>query len=171
MRTKLLKFSFALVWLAALTGIQPVLAQGPPPAEVSQAQSLFQAKDYDGAIKTLEEYFQHNTNAMTGLLLLGNAYRQKGEPDKALAAYLKATQARQMRPQALFNAAGLQASKGATDEAFKLLQQLRDTGNYDLDMVKASDDFKGTRAGESSSREPRTSLTLSSSRSKSFTNG
>lgn len=30
-----------------------------------------QAKDYDGAIKTLEDYFQRNPTATTGLLMLG----------------------------------------------------------------------------------------------------
>jgi hypothetical protein len=123
-----------------------VLAQGPQPAEVSQAQALFQAKDYDGAIKALEEYFQRTPAATAGLLLLGNAYHQKGAIDKALATYLKATQARPLRPQALFSAASVHALKGAPDEAFKLLQQLRDTGNYDLDLVRTSDDLKGLRA-------------------------
>jgi hypothetical protein len=142
----LLKLSCALIFVT-VGGSQFTPAQGPStPADVSRAQQMFQAKDYDGAIKTLEAYFQHNPTATTGLLLLGNAYRQKGELELALAAYLKAMPARPLRWQAMFNAAGVQAIKGAADESFKLLRQLRDSGSYDMDLVKASEDFRALRA-------------------------
>ncbi|HMZ21958.1 MAG TPA: FG-GAP-like repeat-containing protein, partial [Blastocatellia bacterium] len=145
MNGKLLRLCFALVW-PALVCWQQAMAQAPAtPAEVSQAQKLFQAKDYDGAIKTLEEYFQRNPSATTGLLLLGNAYRRKGELDKALAAYLKAVPARPLRLQALPSAAGVQALKGASDEAFELLGQLRDSGAYDMELLRTNEDFKSLR--------------------------
>lgn len=133
---------FVLTGLLGAGGAHSVWAQAPAaPAEVSQAQTLFQAKDYDGAIQTLEGYFQRNPAATTGLLLLGNAYRRKGDLDKALAVYQKAVAVRPLRWQATFNAASVQVEKGARDEAFQLLAQLRAGGSFDLDQVKASADF------------------------------
>jgi len=148
MTRRWLRFGFALTWLAASICFQPsaALAQGAAPEEVRKAQALFQAKDYDGAIKTMEDYFQRNPTATAGLLLLGNAYRQKGDLDNALGAYLKATQTRLLRLQGIFNAAGIHALKAAPDEAFKLLQQLRDAGNFDMDQVKTNADLKSLRA-------------------------
>src|SRR5215510_6761695 len=146
MARRWLMFGFGLAWLTASVWFQSAVAQNPAPEEVTKAQALIQSQDYDGAIKTLEEYFRRNPTATTGLLLLVNAYRQKGELDKALAANLKAIQTRALRPQGLFNAAGLHALKGDHDEAFKLLQQLRDTGAYDLDLVKNSADLKSLHA-------------------------
>jgi hypothetical protein len=139
---------FASLGLAAWLWLQPApgSAQGAAPAEISKAQALFQAKDYDGAIKTLEEFYQRNSTANTGWLLLGNAYRQKGDLDKALAANLKAIQVRPLRLQGMFNAAGLYALKGNAGEAFSLLQQLRASGSFDLDQIRLSEDLKSLHA-------------------------
>src|SRR5262245_12745236 len=111
MGRKWLMFGFGLAWLTASVWFQSAAAQNPAPEEVTKAQALFQAQDYDGAIKTLEEYFRRNPTATTGLLLLVNAYRQKGELDKALAANLKAIKPPALRRQGSFTAAGLQALK------------------------------------------------------------
>jgi len=148
MTQKWVRFVCALAWMAVYLWFQPAMArgQGAAPEEIRKAQSLFQAKDYDGAIKTLEDYYQRNSTANMGWLLLGAAYRQKGDLDKALAANLKALQIRPLRLQGSFNAAGLYALKGNAEEAFKLLQQLRDTGAFDLDLVKNSADLKSLRA-------------------------
>lgn len=119
-----------------------LFAQGGPPEEIRKAQALFQSKDYDGAIKILEDFFQRNPSATTGWLLLGNAYRQKGDLDKALEANTKATQTRATLLQALFNSAGIYALKNNKDEAFKLLVRLRNSGNFDMDAVKTNADLK-----------------------------
>jgi hypothetical protein len=119
---------------------------GSPPQEVQKAQALFQTRDYDGAIKTLEDFFQRNPAVMQGRILLGNAYRQKGDLDKALESYMKVTQPRFNRLQAMFSAAAVHALKGNKDEAFKLLEQLKATGSYDMDLAKTSDDFKGLQS-------------------------
>src|SRR5215510_6823371 len=145
MGRKWLMFGFGLAWLTASVWFQSAAAQNPAPEEVTKAQALFQAQDYDGAIKTLEDYFKRNPTATAGLLLLGNASRQKGDLDKALGAYLKATQTRPLRLQGLFNAACIHSLKGAPDEAFKLLQQLRNTGSFDMDQLKTSADLKNLR--------------------------
>lgn len=146
MAQRLLKFSLVLAWLTTYIWLQPALAQNPPPEEIRKAQALFQTQDYDGALKTLEDYFERNPTATNGLLLLGNTYRQKGQLDKALATYLKASQTRPLRLQALFSAAGIHALKGNSDEAFKLLQQLRDTGSFDMDQLKTNADLQSLRA-------------------------
>jgi hypothetical protein len=145
MARRLLKFSLVLAWLTCIW-VQTARAQNTPPEEIRKAQALFQTQDYDGALKALEDYFERNPTATTGLLLLGNTYRQKGQLDKALATYLKASQTRPLRLQALFNAAGIHALKGNTDEAFKLLQQLRDTGSFDMDQLKTNADLQSLRA-------------------------
>src|SRR5262249_4820283 len=146
MARRWLMFGFGLAWLTATVWFQSAGAQNPAPEEGTKTQALIQSQEYDGAIKTLEDYFLRNPKATTGLLLLVNAYRQKGELDKALTANLKVIQTRALRPQGLFNAAGLHALKGDQDEAFKMLQRLRDTGSYDLDMVKNSADLKSLQA-------------------------
>src|SRR5215510_10227451 len=80
MGRKWLMFGFGLAWLTASVWFQSAAAQNPAPEEVTKAQALFQAQDYDGAIKTLEEYFQRNPTATTGLLLLVNAYAKALKP-------------------------------------------------------------------------------------------
>jgi tetratricopeptide (TPR) repeat protein len=119
--------------------------QNGPPEEVRKAQALYQAKDYDGAVKLLEDFFQRNPSANVGWVLLGQCYRERGELDKSLAAFLKATQHPLTRPTALFNAAIIQARKNNRDGAFELLQQLRATGNFDMDQVRDSAELKALR--------------------------
>jgi tetratricopeptide (TPR) repeat protein len=133
------------VLLTAIVLLQPAVAvaQATQPQEMVKAQALMQAKNYDGAIKLLEEYVHRIPAAAPGWLLLGNAYRQKGDLDKAIEANLKVTQPRLMRLQGNFNAAGLYALKGDKEEAFGLLQILRASGNFDMDLVKTSADLQG----------------------------
>src|SRR5687768_15857789 len=96
------------VLLTAIVLLQPAVAvaQATQPQEMVKAQALMQAKNYDGAIKLLEEYVHRIPAAAPGWLLLGNVYRQKGDLDKAIEANLKVTQPRLMRLQGNFNAAG-----------------------------------------------------------------
>jgi tetratricopeptide (TPR) repeat protein len=119
--------------------------QNAPPEEVRKAQALYQAKDYEGAVNLLEDYFQRNPSANVGRVLLGQCYRERGDLDKSLAAFLKATQHPLTRPTALFNAAVIQARKNNRDGAFDLLQQLRATGNFDMDQVRDSAELKALR--------------------------
>jgi hypothetical protein len=44
-------FGFGLVWLTASVWFQSAAAQNPAPEEVTKAQALFQAQDYDGATR------------------------------------------------------------------------------------------------------------------------
>ncbi len=134
-----------VVLLAVLVFMHPaaLAAQTAPPEAMVKARALIQAKDYDGAIKILEEYVHQAQAAAPAWLLLGNAYREKGDLDKAIEASLKATQPRVMRLQGLFNAAVLYALKGNKEEAFPLLQQLRASGAFDMDLVKTNADLQG----------------------------
>ncbi|NOT07298.1 MAG: tetratricopeptide repeat protein [Gemmatimonadales bacterium] len=135
---------FALLCLA----VAPGAAQGGPggaPEEVTKAQTLFQSRDFDGAIKLLEDYFLKNPAAVSGRLLLANAYRDKGDLDKALAAYLAIAQPRPMRLQAQFNAAGVYALQKNTDEALKLLEQVKGSGAFDVEQARTAPAFEGVR--------------------------
>ena len=121
-------------------------AQPPPSApEVTKANQLFQAGDYEGVIQTLEAFIQRNPTTQVGWILLGNAYQQKGNLDKALEMQLKAVSIRSTRLQATFNAAVIYALKNNQDKAFECLQNLRDSGSYDMDLVQSNNDLAKLR--------------------------
>ncbi len=132
------KICFCLAVLLVSIVLQ---AQPGPPAEVTRANQMFQAGDYDGAIKTLEDFTQRNPATTFGWLLLGNAYRQKGILDKALELYLKAATFRPSRWQGTLNAAVIYTLKGDKDRAFALLQSVRDSGSFDMDLVQSNADL------------------------------
>jgi cytochrome c-type biogenesis protein CcmH/NrfG len=97
-------------------------AQPPAiPPEVARAQAAMQAGQVDSAITTLETWFSQNPTATVGRILLGNAYRQKGEAQKALDSYEKVTVPRPARIQAMFLMAAVHASASRADTALALL--------------------------------------------------
>lgn len=142
MRRALLIFASLVVFFAT----SPVRAQAPgsasgPPPEVAAAQALLQSGQVDSAIATLEAFFRRTPNAIAGRLVLGNAYRQKGDLARALATYLAITQPRPIMIQARFNAAGVHARGGNPDEAIRLLREVKATGAFDMDQVSVAPDF------------------------------
>lgn len=136
-------------WVGAcLLSVPPAAAQPPAgaPPEVARAQAQLQAGHPDSAVVTLEAYFRANPNATAGRLLLGNAYRQQGDLDRALAAYRAVTQPRPARLQALFASAGIHARRGQADEAFGLLAQVKASGAFDMDLARTTSDFEPLRS-------------------------
>ena len=124
-------------------------ARAQPPAtppEVTRAQAAMQAGQVDSAISELEGYFARNPNATVGWLLLGNAYRQKGNADKALASYEKVTVPRLARLQAMFSMAGIHAAAGRSDTALALLAGLKATGAFDMDLASTAPAFANLRS-------------------------
>src|SRR5262245_38080454 len=110
--------------MAALLSLPLLLAaQYGPPEEVQKAQALMQAKDYDGAIKILEDFLNRNPARPGAWNMLGTSYTRKGDYDKALEAYRQAMQTPQFRPQSMYNSACVYALKDNKEEAFKLLRQ------------------------------------------------
>jgi hypothetical protein len=142
---------FCLVVLAACASTptkligQAATAGGTPP-EVSRAQAAFAAGQVDSAIRTLEDFFQRNPNATTGWLLLGNAYRQKGDVEKALAAFQRVTVPRPARLQASYTSAAILASLGRADTALALLVSLKATGAFDMEIADTARDFANLRS-------------------------
>ena len=115
-------------------------AGGAPP-EIAAAQAALQSGNADSAIRVLEGYFARNPAAITGRLALGTAYERKGELDKAVAAYAKVTAPRPARAQANFLTAGIHARRGNTDDALRLLGELKSSGAFDMDLARTSRDF------------------------------
>jgi hypothetical protein len=124
------------------------LAQGPagPPPEVATAQAQLQGNDAGAAIATLEEYFRRHPEAAAGRLLLGNAYRAKGDLDRALAAFLAVPPIpRPAYAQARYSAALLHAGRGQRDEALRLLGELAASGAFDMDLAREAPELAPLR--------------------------
>ena len=138
---------------ATTTGQAPT--PGIPP-EITQAQAALQAGQVDSAITLLEGFFSRNPNATAGWLLLGNAWRQKGNPQKALAAYQKVTIPRLARLQATFNTAAIHAAAGQPDTALALLESLKSTGAFDMELALTAPEFSSLL---SNPRFPKTQFT------------
>jgi hypothetical protein len=134
--------SLALVLVASLASAQPPAGtpSGTPP-EVTRAMAAMQAGQVDTVIAVLEGYYGANPNATIGWLLLGNAYRTKGDLPKALAAYRRVTVPRPSRLQAMFNIAGILARAGHSDSAIALLDSLKATGAWDMELAATTADF------------------------------
>ncbi len=139
-----MKSLIRLSLLIAMLGTTPLEAQGGPPSQppaVASAQALLQAGNMDSAIVTLEAFYAETPDAVAGRLLLGNAYRRKGDLDRALAIYSAITQPRPVMLWARFNAAGIHARRGNRDETFRLLHELKSSGAFDMDLVQTTVEF------------------------------
>lgn len=143
--SKLVGLVLAIVVLCSSSAI--LSAQNGPPEEVRKAQALVQAKDYDGAIKVLEEFLKGQVNQQRpgAWSMLGLAYRFKGDYDNALQAYANAMTSPQFAPQSRYNSACVYALKNDKEAAFKALRQLRESGSFDMSLILADDDLKSLR--------------------------
>lgn len=124
-------------------------AGSAPPPEVTAAQQAMAAGHADSVIVILEGFFVRNPQVATGKLLLAAAYRQRGQPERALQALLSVTQPRPLRLQARFNAAAIYAARGQADSALLLLRDVKASGAFDVEQARSSPDFA------SMTRDPR----------------
>jgi hypothetical protein len=122
-------------------------AQGPPapPPEVARAQALLRAGHADSAIATLEPFVVRTPNAPNARLILADAYRSRGDLDRAVATYAEVRQPLQMRLTARYRAAAIEAGRGRADDAFALIGELRASGAFDMDLVVDSAAFAPLR--------------------------
>jgi len=143
------RFLFAVFAIVVLCSLAASLsAQNGAPDEVLRAQALVQGKNYDGAIKILEEFLKTQADQPRpgAWSVLGTAYRFKGDYDKALQAYAKAMTSPQFAQQCRYNSACVYALKNDKEAAFKLLRQLRDSGAFDMSLILSDDDLKNLRS-------------------------
>ena len=142
---RLLTLLGAATFLAAsANGIQAQAAAGAP-AEVTRAQGMLQRNQPDSAIVLLEDFFRRVPGAFPGRVLLGNAYRQKGDLDRALVAYDAVNQPPAARAQARYASAQIQAQRGRVDDVVRLLAGLKAGGNFDMDIAKSAAEFAAFR--------------------------
>ncbi len=119
--------------------------QSTPP-EPGIAQAALAAGQVDSAIRVMEGFFSRNPNATVGWMVLGNAYRQKGDLDKAFQAFRKVTLPRPVRLQAMYNMAAIHARRGAADSAISLLAGLKASGAFDTELAATAPEFAGVRS-------------------------
>ena len=132
-------FAAAPLLLLALLVAAPLAAQGSgPPPEIATAQSQLAAGDAKAAVATLETLFAKQPQPPpTAQLLFGDALRQAGQIDRALAAYLAVPpQARVVHAQGLFRAAILEAARGRREQALGLVEKLGAGGVFDMDLLR-----------------------------------
>lgn len=137
----------ALLTLFAAVPVAIAQAPGGAPPEVAKAQGELQAGKVDEAIATLEAMFQANPAATSGRILLGDAYRTKGQLEKALAAYAHVPPRPPVpRAQATFKAAIVHAVQGHREEALKSLEELATGGAFDMDLAREAPELEDLRA-------------------------
>lgn len=132
--------SRTLLRLVLATALLPctLRAQGGSgsPPEVARAQAHLTAGRADSAVAILEAFLAKTPAAPAARLLLGDALRQMGELDRAVATWAAVTQPRPMALQARFRTAILEVGRNRTDEAFRLLHGLKASGAFDMDLVR-----------------------------------
>ena len=80
---------------------------------------FLQAKDYDGAIATIQGYLRLNGKDMVNLVTLGEVYALKGDDAQARATFQKIIDLEPKNPQGYFQMARLGLKTKKTDEALK----------------------------------------------------
>ncbi len=135
----------------AFSLVPPAPAQGGPagpalPAAVQQAQAYLQGGKVDSAIAVLEPFVAATPAAVGARLLLGDSYRRRGDLDRAVATYGGVRAPLQPRLTARYRAAQVEAGRGRADAAFALIDTLRASGSWDLDLVLDSAAFAPLRA-------------------------
>jgi len=84
---------------------------------------FLQAKDYDGAINTIQAYLRLNSKDIFNLITLGDVYALKGDDAQARATFQKIIDLEPKNPQGYFQLALLGVKTKKTDEALRYANQ------------------------------------------------
>ncbi len=113
--------------------------------QVEKAIELVQARDFTGAVVILNEVTKNQPDNARAWSLLGMALHSMGFLDRALPAYLKATEFPDTAPDAMYNAACAYALNGDKDKAFEWLTKAQETGRVDMTKIEIDPNFKSLR--------------------------
>ena len=110
------------------------------PARKFESAGARSGKDYDGAIKILQEFLetQGNQPRPGTWTVLATAYRFKGRLRQGASGQCESQQASPQfaqRGKAVTTPPASYALKNDKEEAFKLLRQLRESGAFDMSLI------------------------------------
>lgn len=134
-----------LVALAAISSLA-LHAQPPgPPPEVRAAQGMLARNQLDSAVATLEPFVARTPAAGGARLLLGDAFRRRGDLDRAIATYAAISGPNALVLAARQRTAAIEAQRGRAEQAFTLLESLKRSGTVDMDLVVDGQEFAALR--------------------------
>ncbi len=120
-------------------------SQSAPDDPVEKAIELVQTRDFAGAVVILNEVTKNQPDNARAWSLLGMALHSMGFLDRALPAYLKATEFPDTAPDAMYNAACAYALKGDKDKALEWLAKAQETGRVDMTKIEIDPNFESLR--------------------------
>ena len=132
-----------LLTLALLVAVLATTGSAQPPAEptVAAAAARLQAQDPAGAARILEAVTAREPANVRAWRLLGVAYQNGKELDKALSAYRKALAIQPDAPQILYNVGTAYALRQDADAAFEWLVKARATRKLDMTQIENDADL------------------------------
>ena len=113
--------------------------------ELEKAIELVKARDFAGAVVILNEVTKNQPDNARAWSLLGMALHSMGFLDRALPAYLKATEFPETAPDAMYNTACAYALNGDKDKAFEWLGKAQETGRVDMTKIEIDPNLKSLR--------------------------
>src|SRR4051812_22995701 len=117
--------------LAVLLLALPGVLQPPAEPTVAAAAARLQAQDPAGAARILETVTAREPANVRAWRLLGTAYQQTHELDKAIATYRRALEVQPGEPQVLYNLGTAYALKQDAAAAFEWLEKAKATKQID----------------------------------------
>ena len=151
-RTVLLAVAIACV--STIWRPTAAIAQGSVDTASTRAESLFAAKEYAGAALAFKALTQTHPQQPRYWTRLGVSLQLAGRADDAIAAYRHVI-GMAVAPVAMYNLAGVFATRGQKDSAFYWLDELITKASYTNDKAVAGDeDFASLRS------DPRYAATL-----------
>jgi FG-GAP repeat/Tetratricopeptide repeat/FG-GAP-like repeat len=130
----------ALVLIVVL----PLNARGDDPRVILALERLA-AHDPGAAIKQMEEVTAHEPKHGRSWRVLGTAYQQAKEFDKAIEAYGKSLELEPQNQSPLYNIAAAYALKGDRERAFEWLTKARATHRVDMTGLAQDEDLASLR--------------------------